>query len=638
MHEALAKSPELRPTADEALALIDEEPESPLPILGEFIGRLEQRKALHEKLESVQGARGELMMISGEGGMGKSCLIDEFARECNVRGVDFFSGLCAVRDHVPLRGLDTIVERIAEAYRKETARALRRLGDNERASLLNHFSFLKELLPVEEHGDGSHRDSVGVALRRLLGVFSRRRPMVLCLDQIELADQLLLETFEELIATDELPNTLFVFTVNPRLILSDDPILAFVDSIRSNERTTNLVLPPFTLEETIQFIEEHTYPALRYLAPYVWEETQGIPCYVRQMVELLNAHRGGTLPRLQEILTAQFAHLAPASMRALNTVSCCPKNLSLPVMQLASKLDNDELFQAIEDLRALGIIELITHPNGDNRIVARQPHAVNLFRMQMPTERRRDQHHLIAVAFESTRGHIEDIEEHWVHAGRPLKTIDYAKRESERAERDGLHERSASLLRVSLRHVSDTTTKLDLLQKLSDAATRIGRYDDALLALRQIIETEPTFETKLAAKCCQLALLAGNLEDFFRHRSEVHGPPAFTIAQLLVPYYPENALSLLVNEMGFDARLVRNTLRLEALDERELRECEEFLAEHQELLESKHLELRIELVILKAKLRTCQGRFDAALALFDSLSEDVLDSLVEPHRFKPSVL
>ena len=68
----LQKSPELRPTADEALALIDEEPESPLPILGEFIGRLEQRKALHEKLESVQGARGELMMISGEGGMGKS--------------------------------------------------------------------------------------------------------------------------------------------------------------------------------------------------------------------------------------------------------------------------------------------------------------------------------------------------------------------------------------------------------------------------------------------------------------------------------------------------------------------------------------------------------------------------------------
>ena len=29
-----------------------------------------------------------------------------------------------------------------------------------------------------------------------------------------------------------------------------------------------------------------------------------------------------------------------------------------------------------------------------------------------------------------------------------------------------------------------------------------------------MIETEPTFETKLAAKCCQLALLAGNLEDF----------------------------------------------------------------------------------------------------------------------------
>ena len=115
--------------------------------------------------------------------------------------------------------------------------------------------------------------------------------MVLCLDQIELADQLLLETFEELIATDELPNTLFVFTVNPRLILSDDPI-SFVDTFGlTNGRQIWSYLHSRSRRP---FNSLKAYLSSSPLAPYVWEETQGIPCYVRQMVELLNAHRGGT--------------------------------------------------------------------------------------------------------------------------------------------------------------------------------------------------------------------------------------------------------------------------------------------------------------------------------------------------------
>ena len=89
--------------------------------------------------------------------------------------------------------------------------------------------------------------------------------------------------------------------------------------------------------------------------------------------------------------------------------------------------------------------------------------------------------------------------------------------------------------------------------------------------------------------------------------------------------------------MGFDARLVRNTLRLEALDERELRECE-FLEKAPRAAGKQALGTAHRTRYFEAKLRTCQGQFDAALTLFESLSEDVLDSLVEPHRFKPSVL
>ena len=245
----LVKEPEQRPTALEALEELDpEHVRSPIAS-GEFIGRAGPRKALHESLSNVRNGTGQAVVVFGEGGLGKTALLEEFARECGVFGADFFSGTCTMRDHVPLRGLDTVIERMAEAYRKETARALRRLTEEERGLLLEHFHFLKELLPADEHGLANERGSVGVALSKLLDQFASRRTLVIVIEQLELADDALLDTLEDLFSGSFMPPLLFMFTLNPRFVLTHSRVSTFLTMIARSANSTSVELSPFGLEE-----------------------------------------------------------------------------------------------------------------------------------------------------------------------------------------------------------------------------------------------------------------------------------------------------------------------------------------------------------------------------------------------------
>ena len=66
-----------------------------------------------------------------------------------------FQGACVDRDHVSYRGVDTVVERIAEAYRRQAARLYNHIPSRERAGLIEAFSFLGELLPSSFHPKGN---------------------------------------------------------------------------------------------------------------------------------------------------------------------------------------------------------------------------------------------------------------------------------------------------------------------------------------------------------------------------------------------------------------------------------------------------------------------------------------------------
>ena len=343
----LNKEPEERPTAEQALSELD--PEFDLDALsqGDFIGRSEPRKMLHDALTTARRGQGQSALVVGESGLGKTALLDEFARQSGLFGADFFSGTCTMRDHVELRGLDTVIERMAEAYRKETARALRRLTESERGLLLDRFIFLKELLPVDEHGTVPEDSSTGIALSKLLDQLSKRRTLVIVIEQVELADDTLLSTMEDVFSGSFMPPVLFVFTLNPRFIIDHSKVSAFLDLLQRSQHSKVIQLKPFTLEETILFIDEHTYPSPRYLAEYIHEETNGIPAYVRQLTQQISRRRGKTLPRLHETVRLTIDKFSATAKQALFTIATADTSVSMHVLKHACNLDGETAFAAL---------------------------------------------------------------------------------------------------------------------------------------------------------------------------------------------------------------------------------------------------------------------------------------------------
>ena len=134
--ELLSKDPAQRPSAREALEMLQADLDEDDGERTEFVGRRAARKQLHQALEAVRQGSGRLVLIAGGSGAGKSALVDAFAQESRLYGASAFTGACVHRDHVPLRGLDTVVERLAEAYRKQVARILRTLPAIERGPLI----------------------------------------------------------------------------------------------------------------------------------------------------------------------------------------------------------------------------------------------------------------------------------------------------------------------------------------------------------------------------------------------------------------------------------------------------------------------------------------------------------------------
>jgi hypothetical protein len=631
----LQKRPEDRPSAQEALGELDPDYEHGTMTMGEFIGRAEPRKSLHECLERVRADQGQAVLIVGESGLGKTALLEEFARESSLFGADFFSGTCTMRDHVRLRGLDTVIERMAEAYRKETARALRRLTEAERGLLLDRFIFLKELLPADEHGVVLADGSTGVALSKLFDQLAKRRTLVVVIEQIELADDTLLDTMEDVFSGSFIPPVLFIFTLNPRFIIKHSKVAAFLNMLGRSSSCDTIELKPFGLEETIQFIEEHSYPAPRFLAEYIHDESRGVPSYVGLLTQQISRFRGSVLPPLKETVRIQIDGFSPAVKLMLSTISVADEALSMRVLKTACNLDGETAFAAVQELRFLNYVELLTTDAGHNHIVATEANALELVRNTLSPKQLKSVNEALATAHEKHRGHIDAIIKHWTAASQAHRAVEYAWLAADQAEGDGDHGRAGHLLRVCLSNASDDAAQARVLRRLADSLGRQGQYQEAWQALEELRVLAPEEDIRVRAKCCQYALLCGDLDGFEDNFIKLPRAARPALASLLTPYLPDRTLEFIEQDESWESMLAKGATALHDLNDKSIRDGQVILDALGQDIESREPELKVSYAIVRGKFYAIQGNFSEARLAFAAVETQDFDRIIEQHRFKP---
>jgi tetratricopeptide (TPR) repeat protein len=572
----LRKAPDDRPSAREALEMLRVDSGLRHRSEPDCIGRVQERRALHEALDAVGEGEGRVFVIEGDSGMGKTKLVDNFAHRARLMGATVFTGTCVQRDHVPMRGLDTLVERLAEAYRRETARILRRFDLGERAALIDAFGFLGELLPESEHGDDDGRSTPASGLHRWLNALAVKRRLVLVIEHLHLADDAVCDVLENLLSGGPPPQVMLIVTVRSDQIEQGGRLWDFLDFVYTRSQSRRIEVKPFTLTETRQYLTDHMRPPPVWLAEYIQDETGGNPLFVASMVDEIRNNLGAPPPTLNQTIERQFERLGKDARAVVTALAVNRESLTVATMQDATGLNGEALYEALRHLSAEDVADLMT--SGEGRAFIVGAHEPLLMVVRKRVENPKDWHQRLALAHEKNRGPGESIRLHWMEAGLPDKTELYARQEAERARVDGDHPRAVEMIQLAIDTTKAPDSLSDLWANLVDSLARCGRHARAAAAIGELDRVDPGRAYSLRGRRCQFHLLAGQLADFEKHAVDLPSVAHVPLADALIEFLPSKAAKFVKNSQEAWARLVQIQLMAQSNTDGAYREAERLLA------------------------------------------------------------
>src|SRR5712691_2615730 len=101
----LSKNPELRPSAADVRRALEDLARQPAIVPApprtrkarRIVGREPERAALRAAFNDVKSDRGSMLVVSGDAGIGKTTLVEEFVRDVTAEGVTVAAGRCSER-------------------------------------------------------------------------------------------------------------------------------------------------------------------------------------------------------------------------------------------------------------------------------------------------------------------------------------------------------------------------------------------------------------------------------------------------------------------------------------------------------------------------------------------------------------
>jgi class 3 adenylate cyclase/pimeloyl-ACP methyl ester carboxylesterase len=340
-----------------------------------LVGREHELALLRDRFADAQAGHGQVALVYGEAGIGKSRLLLEFRRHAEAAGARWILGRCVSYGHAiaHLPVLDFVRDLcgIAEGDSAETALvklddAVRQPGDD----LAWTIPFLRALLSLDP-GDPTlatmnpalRKGRTAEAVRDVLLAHGRRRPLVLVVEDLHWIDphsEEILRVLLDGMAADPL---MVVLTYRPGYAQAFGEQTYFT-------RITLRALPEAQMQSLLQRVLQADVPAE--VSHLVARKAEGNPLYVEELAKSLveegiltrdnGAYRLTRPPgdvrvpeTIQGVITARIDRLPEASKAALQTASVVGREFTARLVERVASLERDAR-QALGELRAVELI------------------------------------------------------------------------------------------------------------------------------------------------------------------------------------------------------------------------------------------------------------------------------------------
>ncbi len=401
-----------------------------------FVHREGELAQLRRLLDRTVEGHGALVLISGEAGVGKTRLVEQFLGQARQRNVLTFTGHCYEDAGTPPYGpFVGILETAASTLSPAALRAA--LGDSlpDVARLLPAIwrMFPDVSRPAEPSAEIA-RHQMFAGIREFLARAGGATPMALCIDDLHWADDASIQLLRHLARTIGDYPALIVATYR------DDPpdrissLMQALDEWHRHRLATWMALRPFTPEEIQVLLHEvggqEPPPAL---ARALVSETGGNAFYAEELLRHLAEDPGlfdergnwrndlridaANLPRsLRVVVERGFARLSASARDAVAAASITGRSFDSALLGRVTGLDSDALLDVIDEAERAGIIA----PEAGGSVRWRFAHALtrSVLADGLPSSRRQRLHLAVADGLERTyQGAPEHAAEISYHLG-----------------------------------------------------------------------------------------------------------------------------------------------------------------------------------------------------------------------------
>jgi transcriptional regulator with XRE-family HTH domain len=328
---------------------------------GPFVGRREELDRLCAVWERT-AARGRMVTVVGEPGIGKTRLAAEAAQHAATDGALVLAGRCD--EHVVLP-YGPVAECLRHVVGGRPPGPLDRLpGAGQLAALLPELTGAGTQ-PAARRGDG--RPELPVAVSTALADLARATRLLLVVDDFHWADRPTVLVLRHLASTAP-PGLLVVVTYQGSEVPPGSLVAATLADLRRAGVVEDIRLGGLGLDEVAELLarRERGRPRPR-LARSVLERTGGNPFFVEEVLRHLAEGSGGTegVPVVvREVLATRLARLPEPVVAVLRVASVLGSSFDLPVLVALADESPARLSEVLDQAVAAGLLEEPGQPVG----------------------------------------------------------------------------------------------------------------------------------------------------------------------------------------------------------------------------------------------------------------------------------
>ena len=340
-----------------------------------FIGRQQEMSELSAALDAAFAGHGQLVMLVGQPGIGKTRTSQELASIAEERGAQVLWGRCYEGQGAPpYWPWIQIIRSYVQGHHLERWRSVMGMGATDIAEVVPE---VKELLPDFEPSPGLEPEQARFRLFDSITSFLKNasidRPLVLLLDNLHWADRssLLLLEFLSQELTDA--RILVIGTYRDEELFREHPLPLTLGELTKHEHFQRIVLRGLTHESIRQLIELVSGDApSEELAEVVSRQTEGNPFFVTEVVRMLaqegrltqepvEGQEGPSLKvpeGVKEAIGRRLHRLSGNCNQVLTVASVVGREFELELMKrLIPELSEERFLGVVEEALSAGIIE-----------------------------------------------------------------------------------------------------------------------------------------------------------------------------------------------------------------------------------------------------------------------------------------